>query len=116
VAPERGLELRDPRHHEVKRGGLLGELALQIQKIRARNMAGLEGVASGHRDIGDGAAFRLVFEIGGAIEQPKLGLTEDAGELRGANEPVMHCHVAILPKWLGTQSSMKRRRLSGPAL
>ena len=90
----------------MKLGVLIGELALQIQKIRTRNMPGLEGVASGHGDIGNGAAFRLVFESGGAIEQPKLGLGEDAGEFRGGYEPVMLCHVAVLP----TLSSVARNQ------
>jgi len=56
--------------------------ALQVQKIRARNMPGFESVPAGHGDIGNVAAGRLVFEIGGAIEQPEIGLNEDAGEFR----------------------------------
>ena len=94
---ERGLELGEFWHHEVELGVPVGELALQIQKIRTRNMPGLERVLAGHGDIGDVAAFRLVFESGGAIEQPKLGLLEDAGEFRGGYETIVLCHVAVLP-------------------
>ena len=73
MAAERRLELRDIRHHEAKLGVGIGELALQIQKIRARNMPGLERVPSGHGEIGDVAAFGRGFEIGRTIEQPQIG-------------------------------------------
>ena len=52
---ERGFELRGGRHHEMKLDIRLGEFALQIEKIRARNMPGLEGVLSGHGKIGKAA-------------------------------------------------------------
>jgi hypothetical protein len=65
---ERGLELRDRGHHEMQPGILIGELTLQIQKIRARNMPGFERVSSGHRDIGNGAAGRRRFQIRRTIE------------------------------------------------
>ena len=74
VTAERRLEMRDIRHHEAKLGVGIGELALQIQKIRARNMPGLERVPSGHGEIGEAAAFGRGFEIGGAIEQAQVGL------------------------------------------
>ena len=79
MAAEGRLELRDVRHHEAKLGGLVGEFALQIEEIRAGNMTGLEGVASGHDDIGNVAAVRLIVEIGGAIEDAQVGLA-DAGQ------------------------------------
>ena len=58
VTAERGLELRDRRHHEAQLGVWIGELALQIQKIRAGNMPGLERVPSGHGDIGNACCLR----------------------------------------------------------
>jgi hypothetical protein len=67
---------------------------LQIQEIRARNMRRLKGVPPGHRDIGNAAAFRLIFEIGGAIEQPEIGLIENTGEFRSGNESVARWHVS----------------------
>ena len=88
VAAERSFELRNSWHHEAKLGAGIGELALQIQKIRARNMSGLESVLSGHGDIGNAAAFGRGFEIGRAVEQAKIGLIEDAGEFRGRDQPV----------------------------
>ena len=94
MTAERGLELRGRGHHEMKLGILIGELALQIEKIRARNMPGFERMSPGHGDIGNGAAFRLIFEIGGAIEQPEVGLIEDAGEFRSGDEPVARWHVS----------------------
>ena len=97
MSAEGGLELDDLWHHEMKRRVRLRELALQIEKIRAGNVAGLERALAGHGDIGNVAAFRLVFEIGGAIEQPKLGLAEHAGEFRGSDEPVVTGHSAFLP-------------------
>ena len=97
VAAERGLELRDGRHHETQFGILIGEFALQIEKIRARNMPGLEGVPSGHGDIGNGAAFGLVLEIGRTIEQPEIGMIEDTGEFRRGDKPVALWHLRCLP-------------------
>ena len=44
---KRPLELRNIRHHEAELGIGIGELALQIVKIRARNVSGLERVTSG---------------------------------------------------------------------
>ena len=53
MTAERGLELGGGRHHEMQLDIGLGEFALQIEKIRARNMPGLESVPSRHRDIGN---------------------------------------------------------------
>ena len=47
MAAERGLELAMRRHHEAQLRLLIGEFALQIEKIRAGNMPGLEGVGPG---------------------------------------------------------------------
>src|SRR6185295_4228471 len=41
VAAERALEESHIRHHEAERGAGIRELALQVQKTRARNMPGL---------------------------------------------------------------------------
>jgi hypothetical protein len=92
MTAERGLELRDRRHHEVKRRVLVGKFALQIQKIRSGNMPGLEGVPPGYGDIGDIAAGRLIFEIGRAIEQSHIGLVEDGGEFRSGDKLVALRH------------------------
>src|SRR5882672_10772971 len=73
---------------------LLGELALQIQKIRARNVPRLESLPPGHGDIGNAAAFRLIFQISGTIEQPEIGPAEDVGEFRGGDKPVLRWHVS----------------------
>jgi hypothetical protein len=115
VAAKRGFKLRDRRHHEVKLRVWIGEFALQIQKICARNMRGLEGVPSGHGDIGNAAAFGLIFKIGRTIEQPEIGLIEDAGEFRSRDEPVALRHVFRLPadfsvRWYGERSWKDSRR------
>ena len=68
MAAKRGFKLRDRRHHEVKLRVWIGEFALQIQEVGARNMRSLEGVPSGHGDIGNAAAFRLIFKVGRTIE------------------------------------------------
>src|SRR5437868_7783514 len=108
VPAEGGLEPGDLWHHEVKRRVRLRELALQIEKIHTRNVAGLERMLAGHGDIGNATAFGLVFEIGGAIEQPKLRLAEHAGEFRGGDEPVVTCHrPSSLTCRYGMPSSMK---------
>ena len=95
MAAEGGLKLRDLRHHEVQLGGLVGELALQIEKIRARNMPGLKGVPPGHGDIGNAGARGLVFEIGGAVEQPQIWLTQQAGKFRRTDQRVRFRHVSL---------------------
>ena len=82
MAAEGGLELRDFRHHETKLGARIGEFALQIQKIRMRNMTGLVGMASRYNVIRNVAAVSRWFEIGRAIEQPQIGLVDDVGEFR----------------------------------
>ena len=82
VMAERRLELRDGGHHEMQRGVLIGELALQIEKIGARNMPGLECVTSWNRDVRVVAAFRGGFEIRRAIEQPQVGPIEQTSEFR----------------------------------
>jgi len=82
VAAECGLELRDFRHHEAKLGAWIGEFALQIQKIRVRNMTGLVGMASRYDVIGYVAALSRRFEIGRAIEQPQIRLVDDVSEFR----------------------------------
>ena len=61
MTSERGLELRHLRHHEAKLGSGIGELALQIEKVRARNVAGFEGVPPGHGEIGLAGAFGCGF-------------------------------------------------------
>jgi len=83
VTAERPLEMRDVRHHEAKLGIGIGELALQVEKIRARDMPGLEAMPSGHRDVRNVAAFGLILEIGRAIEQPEIGLAQNIGKFRG---------------------------------
>ena len=88
MAAERSLELGHIRHHEAKLGVGIGELALQIQKIRARNMPGLERVPPGHGEIGLGAAFGRGFEIGGTIEQAQVGPVQNFCEFRRGDEPV----------------------------
>src|SRR5882757_7186816 len=113
MATKRGLKLRGRRHHEVKRRILVGEFALQIQKIRSRNVPSLKGVPSGHGNIGDVAAGRLIFEVGGTIEQPQIGLIEDGGEFRGRNKLVALGHGLTsrecLERCYGVPSTMKSR-------
>ncbi len=82
MAAKRCLKLRDRRHHEAQLRVLVGEFALQIQKVRSRNMRSFEGVPSGYGDIGNIAAFRLIFEVSRTIEEPQIGLIEDGGKLR----------------------------------
>jgi hypothetical protein len=93
VAAKRPLELRNIRHHEAKLGAGIGELALQVEKIRARNVPGLERVSPGHGEIGQAAAFGRGFEIGGAVEQAQVGLTQNISEFRGGDEPVTPRHL-----------------------
>jgi hypothetical protein len=71
---------------------LVGEFALQIQEIRSRDMPGLKSVSSGHRNIGNVAAGRLIVEVGRAIEQPKTRLIQDGGEFRGGDKLVALWH------------------------
>src|SRR3954452_123861 len=59
-------------------------------------MRGLESVPSGHDDIGNAAAGRLVFEISGAIEQPETGPIENGSEFRGRDKSAALCHVRYL--------------------
>src|SRR5229473_4726909 len=113
MATKRGLKLRDRRHHEVKRRILVGEFALQIQEIRSRNMPSLKGVPSGYGDIGNVAAGRLIFEVGGTIEQPEFGLIEGGGEFRGRHKLVALGHGLAsrecLGRCYGVPSTMKSR-------
>ncbi len=95
MAAERRLELRDIGHHEAKLGALLGELALQVEKVGARNMAGREGLVAGHREIGDAAALGRRFEIGRAVEQPQIGPIEDAGKFHCADQ-LRHPHLPLI--------------------
>ncbi len=92
MAAEGAFEKRDIRHHEAKRRIGIGELALQIQKVRTRNMPGFERVPSGHGEIGLAGAFGGGFEIGGAIEQAQIGLAQDLSEFRGRNQLVTPRH------------------------
>ncbi len=113
MAAERGLKLRGRWHHEVKRRILVGEFALQIQKIRSRNVRRFEGVPSGHGDIGNVAAGRLIFEVGCTIEQPQIGLIEGGGEFRGRHKLVALGHGLAsrecLGRCYGVPSTMKSR-------
>ena len=90
--------MRNIRHHEAKRGAGIGELALQIQKVRARNMPGFERVPSGHGEIGLAGAFGRGFEIGGAVEQAQVGLTQNISEFRRRDQLVTprHCLASLL--------------------
>jgi hypothetical protein len=90
---ERSLEMPNIRHHEAKLGILVGELALQIQKVRARNMPGFERVTSGHGEIGLAGAFGRGFEVGGAVEQAQIGLAQNFSEFRRRDEPVTSRHL-----------------------
>ncbi len=74
-----------------------GKLALQVEKVRARNVPGLEGVTPGHGEIRHAAALGRGFEIGGAVEQPEIGLVEYVSEFRRADEPVVFRHLLFLP-------------------
>ena len=85
--------MRNIRHHEAKLGIGIGELALQIQKIRARNVPGLERVPSGDGEIGQAAAFGRGFEIGGAVEQAQIGLAQNISEFRRRDQPVTPRHL-----------------------
>src|SRR5262249_36305549 len=72
VASEGRLELRGRRHHEAKPCGLIGELALQVEEIGARNMRVLERFPPGNGDIGIVAARRRRFEIGRTIVDSQI--------------------------------------------
>jgi hypothetical protein len=113
MAAKRGLKLRGRRHHEVKRRVLVGEFALQIQKIRSRNMPSLKGTPSGYGDIGNVAAGRLIFEVGGTIEEPEFWLIEGGGEFRGRHKLVALGHGLAsrecLGRCYGVPSTMKSR-------
>jgi hypothetical protein len=98
VAAEGGFKLRNLRHHEAELCVLIGELALQIQKIRARNMSGLERVPPGHDEIGNTAAGGLIFEIGGAVEDTQIALAHKASKFLGRNQPATLRH-ATLPQY-----------------
>jgi hypothetical protein len=106
MTAERPLKLRNIRHHEAKFGTGIGELALQIQKVRARNMPGLERVTPGYGEIGQAAAFRRGFEIGGAVEQAHISLAQNFSEFRRGDEPVTPRHL---------QASRYFRPMLGPA-
>ena len=93
MAAERLLKLRNIGHHEAKLGIGIGELVLQIEKIRARNMPGLERVPPGYREIGKAAAFGRRFEVGGAVEQAQVGLAQNIGEFRRRDEPATPRHL-----------------------
>ena len=85
---ERSLEMRNIRHHEAKLGVGIGKLALQVEKIRARNMPGFERVTSGYGEIRLAAPCGCGFEVGGAVEQAQIGLTWNFSEFRRRDEPV----------------------------
>jgi hypothetical protein len=97
VTSERSLELGHFRHHEAEFRLLVGEFALQIEKIRAGNMPGLEGVVSRHRKIGNIAALGCGFEVGGAIEQAQIRLFEPAREFRCGDQLVVRPHPHVPP-------------------
>ena len=92
MPPEGAFKMRHIGHHEAQRSIRVGELALQIQKIRARNMPGLERVTPGHGKIRLVAALGGGFEIGGTIEQAQVCLTQHVGEFRGGDEFVTPRH------------------------
>jgi hypothetical protein len=98
VTAEGLLEIRNIRHHEAKLGIGIGELALQIQEIRARYVPSFKGVPPGYGDIGNAAAFGLIFEVGRTIEQAQVGLAQNISEFRRRDEPVMprHCWPPIV--------------------
>ncbi len=92
MTAERILEIANIRHHEAKRCLGIGELALQIQKVRARNMTGFEGVTSRYGEIGLAGAFGSRFEISGAVEQAQICLIQDFSEFRCRDEFVTPRH------------------------
>ena len=94
---------------------LVGEFALQIQKIRARNMPGLERVPSGYDDIGNVAAFRRRFQIGRAIEQPQFRIVEKAGEFRRADEPASSAMCQASPRLFASDARASDARMKRPA-
>src|ERR1700730_10467150 len=49
MAAECGVELHHLRHHEAKRRGVVGELALNIEEIGAGDVRCLEAAAAWHR-------------------------------------------------------------------
>ena len=81
MATERRLKLRASGIMKRSRV-LVGELALQVEEIRAGDMPGLEGVPPGHRDIGNVAAFRLISDRScnrtaeiGPMQDPRVPLS-----------------------------------------
>jgi hypothetical protein len=87
---EGDLQLCRSRHHEAQLRVLLGEFALNIEKVRAGNMCGLERVQPGYSDIRGVASQRLVIESGCTIENAKVGLMQNSHKLFRANEFAAH--------------------------
>src|SRR6478609_8846981 len=92
MTSERGFELRRRGHHEAQPGVGVGELALQIEEIRARDVPGLERVAARDDLVGRGAARRQIFEPRRAIEDAQAALAQAASEFRGADELALNRH------------------------
>ena len=115
VAAERRRELRRRRHHEAEFCGGVGELALQIEKIRARDVRFFERMPARHRQVGVIAAGRRRFEIGRAVVDPKVRLAEDRRKLFGADQSLRVAHV-VLAGLLGKASvaGMTRSAKSPP--
>ena len=58
-------------------------------------MAFLERDFARPDDIGDGAAFRLIVEIGGAVVDAQIRLADAAGEFLGRDQPATFRHVSL---------------------
>jgi hypothetical protein len=76
VPSEGDLQLRRARHHEAEPRVLIGVFALNIEKVRAGDMCGLERVQPGYSDIREIASRRLVIEAGRTIEKAKVALMQ----------------------------------------
>lgn len=90
MASEGDLQLRRSRHHEAQPRVPLGELPLNIEKVRTGNVGGLERIQPGYSDIRDVASRRLVIEAGRTIENAKVGLMQNSRKLFRANEFAAH--------------------------
>ncbi|MGY3108964.1 hypothetical protein ACVWW7_005591 [Bradyrhizobium sp. LM6.9] len=86
VAAEGGLQLGYARHHEELLRGGVGELALQVEKIGARDVAGLERLVAGDGAIGHVAARRHRLVVGRAVVEAEIGVAELGCELLGGDE------------------------------
>ena len=96
MAAERGGKLGDRRHHEAEPRGLVGELALQVEEVGARDMRRLEAAAAGHRDIGIVAAGRGRLQISRAVIDPQVRAAEVARQGVGAYQGVGFAHRGLL--------------------